>query len=346
MLLLGLGTTSLAALESLSERFDVVGIVRRPEPADDPCVVRASALGVPVVPDVSVAAVERLVATTRPDCVVVSSYDRILAEPLLARVPFVNVHYSALPQYRGRANVNWAIINGEVETAISIHVMAPGLDEGNILFQQATQIEPRASVGDLYDRLNGIQRRQLGPAVERFLDGYTGKEQDETQASWGCTRLPGDGAIDWTETTEAIDRLVRGVSEPFPGAFTHLDGRRVWVWRAEPVEQPRRYAGRVPGRVVGRSLDEGWVDVLTGDGVLRLMEIQLEDQERSDAASVIRSVKVSLGISLPGLLERIHALEGRVAELEAGQAHTTADAGPPDVAGGPNVSGGANRGQA
>jgi methionyl-tRNA formyltransferase len=101
------------------------------------------------------------------------------------------------------------------------------------------------------------------------------------------------------------------VAKPFPGAFSHLDGRRLTIWRAAPAAAPRRWAGRVPGRVVGRSVAGGWVDVLTGDGVLRLETVQPEGDEPRPAADVITSVRATLGLRPADVLARLRALEQR-----------------------------------
>src|SRR2546423_2747164 len=244
VLLLGLGPTALSALESLAERFRVAGVVRGLDGsvgADDEVVARARSLGVPVITDVRLRGVERAVEETAPDCVVVSSYDRILPSRLLGRSRFVNVHYAPLPQYRGRANVNWAVINGESETAVTVHVMAPGLDAGNILYQQPVPIGPDDTVADLYARLNDVQRRVLGETVARHLSGYDGESQDLAGATYGCTRVPDDGEIDWTAPTLQVYALVRALAPPYPGAHTYLDGRRVRILRASPVEGAPRY---------------------------------------------------------------------------------------------------------
>ena len=210
----------------------------------------------------------------------VSSYDRILPPALLDRCPFINVHYAPLPELRGRATVNWAIIDRRADTAITVHVLAAQLDAGAILFQQRVPIGRHDTVSDLYARLNELQRVHLAPAVERYLAGDPGTAQDESAATYGCTRVPVDGEIDWGRPTEDTYALVRALTEPFPGALTYIEAHPLVVWRAAPVDAPRRWAGRVPGRVVGRSAAEGWVDVLTGDGVLRLETVQLEGQER------------------------------------------------------------------
>src|SRR5262249_11448101 len=150
---------ALSALESLAGSFHVVGLMRDLAPGVDDEVARlAVSLDVPVHPVPSVTAIESLVDGLTPDCVVGSSYNRVLPARLVAKPRFVNVHYALLPRYRGRANVNWAIINGEKQTGVSIHVLEPGLDAGNILFQQAVDIGPADTVTTLYEKLNAIQR--------------------------------------------------------------------------------------------------------------------------------------------------------------------------------------------
>jgi methionyl-tRNA formyltransferase len=240
-----------------------------------------------------------------------------LPDALLAKCRFVNVHYAMLPRYRGRANVHWAVINGEAVTGISIHAMAPGLDAGNILFQAAVAIGEQDTVTHLYERLNDIQRRALGGAVQRFLEGDAGEPQDENQASYGCTRVPDDGEINWSASSVSIDRLVRGLARPFPGAFSYFENRRLILWRATRVINAPRYDGRIPGRVVRVSQSEGFVDVLTGDGILRLFEVQLDGEEVTRAASVIRSVKCTLGLRSGDLLRRIEQLEAQISVLGA-----------------------------
>jgi methionyl-tRNA formyltransferase len=309
VLLLGLGPTTRSALESLTARFQVAGLIRD---GDDEVVEAARALGVPVLCDPGIERVERAVTETGPDCVVVSSYNRILPARLLALCRFVNVHYAPLPQYRGRANVNWAIINGEPETAITIHVLAPGLDAGNILYQQRVPIGPDDTVGDLYAKLNDVQRQVLGDTVVRHLDGYEGEPQDEASATYGCTRVPDDGEIDWSAPTRQTYALVRALGPPYPGAHTYLGGRRLAVLRASLPANAPRYAGRIPGRVVGRSRQDGHVDVLTGDGMLRIHEVATAGSGAVPASAVIASTRQTLGLRTADLLARIETLESHL----------------------------------
>lgn len=320
VLLIGMGSTTLSALESLTARFRVVGLVRDsrplPEGGGDEVVERARTLIVPVLSDLSLEGMERAVIQSRPDCTVVSSYDRILPDKILGRCRFVNVHYAPLPEYRGRANVNWAIINSESETAITIHVIEPGLDAGNILFQQRVPIGPDDSVGDLYTKLNEVQRQVLAETVSRYIAGYQGEPQDETSATYGCTRVPEDGEINWSDSTKEIYGLVRALAPPYPGAHTYLNARRVTILRASPAVNAPRYVGRIPGRVVGRSRRAGHVDVLTGDGVLRIYEMMADDSVAQPASAFVASTRQTLGLRTVDLLARIKSLESRLNSLD------------------------------
>lgn len=318
VLLLGDGPTTLTALRSLTACCNVVGVLRAAgDTVVDPVRAYAVPHGIPVRPLEQLGELPRIVTELHPDVVVISSFSRILSAEVLGLSRFINVHYSPLPRYRGRANVNWAIINGEPTAAISVHMVRPGLDDGEILYQEEIDISPKDTATTLYERLNAIQERELGAAVLRVVAGDTGRLQDQSAATYGCGRGPDDGEIDWRQPTAAIDRLIRALTPPFPGAFTHLEGLPLRILRAAPAPNPARYEGRVPGRVVGRSRREGWVDVLTGDGVLRLFDVANDTRGETSAASVLLSTRATLGLSKLDLLRRIESLETRLRLLEA-----------------------------
>ena len=318
VVLLADGPTGFAALRSLAAQCRVVQIFRKPDqPEASELRAFAKARDIPVAQLQELNQLQKMIAEQRPAAVVISSFDRIIPPQILALCRFINVHYSLLPHYRGRANVNWAIINGEPTAGISIHLVIPDLDGGNLLFQQAISIGANDTVTSLYDRLNAIQEHELGGVVVRAITGYQGTSQNTDHASYGCARVPDDGEIDWGQPTDTIDRLIRSLTPPFPGAFTHLDGQRLIVASASPRLDAPCYVGRVPGRIVGRSPSEGWVDVLTGDGVLRMFSVLPANSERPcAAASVIGSTRATLGLSRLDLLRRIVALEDRLASLE------------------------------
>jgi methionyl-tRNA formyltransferase len=315
--LVGFGPTTETALRSLSEHTKVIGLLRERRESD-PAITLADRLQVPVFDPRQSPVLGTLLEEAQPDCVVVSSYNLIIKSDLLSRWTFVNVHYAPLPRYRGRASVNWAIINGEPTAAISIHLIDAGLDSGNILYQEEIPIGDRDTVSDLYRRLNEIQEKHLGPAVRRVVDeAWRGTAQDQTGATYGCGRAPEDGEIRWADSARNIDRLVRALTPPFPGAYTHYQGKRVAVLRSEPLDDPYTYSGRVAGRVLRLSRAEGWVDVFTGQGVLRIYEVEVEPGDVLKAAEVFGSTRASLGLKSSDLLETIRELSERLTRCEA-----------------------------
>jgi len=181
VLLVGLGPTTADALAGLAAGTELVALIRA---GDDEVTAAAGRLGVPVRGDATVAGLRQAVQELGPDCVVVSSFDRILPADLVETCPFVNVHYAPLPRLRGRATVNWAIINGETEATISVHRLAPGLDAGGILHAEQVPIGPRDTVSDVYAALNRVQRRVLPAVVRAVLAGDEGRPQDEAAATY------------------------------------------------------------------------------------------------------------------------------------------------------------------
>jgi methionyl-tRNA formyltransferase len=302
VLIIGLGATSRSALDGLAGDFDIVALLRD---TDDDTVDVAAQLGVPVVRDTTVVGVEAAIRDTAPDAVVVSSFNRILGRAILEQSAFVNVHYAPLPRGRGRATVNWAIINGDDRATITIHHLVPELDAGGILYQGSVPITGRSTVTSLYDELNELQRLHIAGATRAAIAGEPGTLQDCDSATYYCTRVPDDGEIDWTARTIDIDRLVRALQPPYPSAFTWWGLERLHVDVAEPVVGGRSFEGRVPGRVVDVDRHGGGVVVLTGDGALKLDRVRLGTGDQVDAASVIRSVTATVGLRTTELVDQL-----------------------------------------
>ena len=236
---------------------------------------------------------------------------RVALPPTLRRMAWLE------PTDRRLIGLTWLVKMGVLAVGAIAYVVfrSATLDAGNVLFQHSVPIHETDTVADLYERLNHLQLKHLGETVVRFLDGYAGLPQNEACATYGCTRLPEDGEVDWSAPTDTIAALIRALVKPFPGAFTYFNGRRLVIRAARAVEQPRSYEGRVPGRVVDVSRAHGHVDVLTGDGVLRLLEVEVEHESPAPASAIIRSVRATLGLRTADLLARIEALEREIASL-------------------------------
>lgn len=318
---LAYGQAAPAALRSLSRTCNVVGLVLPPgaDEASTPVLGEPLARLLPRWPCARVSDLTRIVRRERPDIGVICSFDRVLPTEVVREIPWVNVHYAPLPEYRGRAVVNWAIINRLAETAVTIHRVVPDLDAGEILWQQRVTIDDTTTIASLYAALNAALEETLGGLIAPFLDGkIPGVPQNPAAATYCSTRVPADGLLDLTRPAEECAALIRALTRPFPGAFTYYRGRRLTVWAAEVAENPRRYVAVVPGRVA--QIDPGrGVDVLTGCGVLRVTEVGLADGHPVPADSIIKSTRDTLGplgsLDVADLIVRVESLEAAVAKL-------------------------------
>lgn len=196
------------------------------------------------------------------DLVVVAGWYVFLPDDLLARMPFLGIHHSLLPKYRGGSPLVWAMIRGEREVGTSIFQLSHEMDAGMIWARAAILLDGRPYIGDVLDEANAIAIELLAG----ILDGKrTQIRQDESKATYAAQRQPDDGLIDWSRPAIEVERFVRAQSRPYPGAFTYADGQRVTIWRASAVDVD--YAG-VPGQVVRW----GGPAIVTGDGLLAIEE--------------------------------------------------------------------------
>jgi methionyl-tRNA formyltransferase len=230
-----------------------------------------------------------------PEVIVVAAYGKILPPDVLAIPPkgCINGHASLLPKYRGAAPIQWAIINGERETGVTIILMDEEMDHGPILVQRSAPIAPGETAGELHDRLAAQVADALLEALEGLEAGTISPvPQDHSQATFAPLLAKEDGRLDWSEPAETLVNRVRGVT-PWPGATTTLDGTPLKVWRA--TVGAKEASGR-PGEVVAVG-DDG-LSVACGRGAVLLEEVQVAGKRRMDASSFLRGYQVALGTVL------------------------------------------------
>lgn len=254
-----------------------------------------------IIYETSTIILQKFIEKNLPDIVLICSFNKVLSEDTLKLVSFINVHLGDLPRYRGRANVNWAIINGENKITISIHKVTPDLDGGNIYAKYPIEIKKSENVGDVYKKINKKLENVLTSVLNKILGGHNGIPQ-KGEATYCITRLPEDGLIDWNKTTREIYNLIRGVTKPYPGAFTYLEGKKMIVWSSRIPKKTKKYVGRIPGRVI-QILQDG-VEVLTSDSSIIIESITYDGKEQN-ASKLIKSVKTTLGIDIVTLFEKL-----------------------------------------
>lgn len=185
----------------------------------------------------------------------------------------VGYHPAPLPRLRGRAVIPWTILLDEKITASSLFWIEDGVDSGPLLAQRFFHVAPDETAGTLYAKHMAALDTMLRELLPRLAQGAVpGEPQDEAVATWGTRRGPSDGQIDWREPAEAVERLVRAVGRPYPGAFTEAAGERITIWSARACACAERQHAAV-GQVV--LLDGGGFAVRCGDGrALHVLEFE------------------------------------------------------------------------
>lgn len=239
-----------------------------------------------------------LIRSLRPELMVVVAYGQILPQTLLdiPRHGCLNVHTSILPKYRGAAPIQWAIVEGEPETGVSLMQMDAGLDTGPVIAEARTPIHDEDDAQTLHDRLAGLGAELLLRTIPDFI---AGRLQPVTQPAEGSTYArkitKEDGRIDWSRPARAIFNQIRGFN-PWPVAFTHLStsgrSRLLKIWRGRVEE---RSPGR-PGEILAAGGEE--LVVACGTGALRILELQPEGSRRMSAREFLSGHPLSAGTVL------------------------------------------------
>lgn len=303
ILQLAYGEMGTYALEGLSENFNIVGIVsppignnRYPTEAVRKTEKLAEQRGIPIYYDQGLKGLQEVILKTSPKAVVICSYDKVLPAELIRLSRFINIHHGDLPRYRGRENLNWAIINSRDSIGLTVHEAVPELDAGGIYKIWKVPILYNDYIADLYSKVDTLVRTELPSLLEDILAKKITPKKQRGKPTYCCTRLPHDGKINWNQPAEKIRNLIRGISKPFHGAYTSISlggiEKLLTIWRADIPEQPRIYEGNIPGRV-GQIFKGRGVEILTGTIPLLITDIHFEGTDYS-ADTIIKSTSLIL----------------------------------------------------
>lgn len=211
------------------------------------------------------------------DLFVVAAFGQILSKEILTMPKYgcINIHASLLPKYRGAAPIQWSIIDGEKETGVTIMQMDEGLDTGDILTQKVVQISDDDTGESLFDKLCEAGSELLLETIPQIEAGtLCPVKQDEAKSTYAKMLRKEFGNIDFSKSAKEIWCLVRGLNS-WPSAYTYYNNKTMKIWRAEPVAEN---ADLPAGTLVKK--DKESIFVQTGEGMLRILEIQLEGKKR------------------------------------------------------------------
>lgn len=232
----------------------------------------------------------------KPDLIVVAAYGRILPGPLLSLPPLgtINVHGSLLPKYRGAAPIQWAILNGDRETGITIMQMDEGMDTGDILLPGKLTIAADDTAGSLAGKMADLGGRLLVEALEKLKAGTLHpRKQDDSRATLAPPLVKEQGIIDWRDSAWKISCQIRGL-DPWPLAFTTLNGSWLRFFRPTVIEGP---VAEPPGTLL--SADKHGLLIATGENCLQVKEIQREGGKRLSVDAFLRGHPLQPGIRFP-----------------------------------------------
>ena len=302
---MGTPVYAVPSLEALDEHHRVVGVITQPDrragrgrtliasPVKETALERGLALYQPETLR-SAEALSRL-ETWNPDLIVVAAFGQILRKPVLSlpSLGCLNVHASLLPRFRGASPISAAILDGAAETGVSIMLMDEGMDTGPVLSQAAQPIAPDDTTGTLTAKLSLLGARLLIENLPGWMDGrIEAQPQDDSDATYCKPLRKADGLLDWSRGAEQLERQVRAY-DPWPGTYTYWAGKRLSVNRAR--SHPEDDAEGSAGEVV--SFRDG-IAVVTGKGVLELLEVQLAGKKAMGAGVFSRGQRGLIGSRL------------------------------------------------
>lgn len=205
----------------------------------------------------------------QPDVIFSFYYRHMLSQELLALAPkgAFNLHGSLLPKYRGRVPINWAILNGETETGVTLHKMIAKADAGDIIAQKKVAIDATDTALVLHEKIRHASEQLLADTLPLIKMGdYSATPQDESQATYFGRRRAENGLIDWAKSATEVNNLIRAVTEPYPGAFTYLAESKMIVWRGRVLEKSH---DKLPGTIISTeplqiACGQDVLEILTG----------------------------------------------------------------------------------
>ena len=303
LIFLGTPDFAVASLKALiASRHEVLAVVTQPDKAvgrkavltPSPVKVCAEQNGIRVLQynKIRLEGVKDLKAL-KPDVMVTCAFGQILSQEILDIAPYgvVNVHGSLLPKYRGAAPIQYAVLNGEKETGITIMQTEAGIDCGDILAVEKTAVGENETAGELFDRLAEIGARLIVDTLDKLEKGeITPVKQDETKATYVKMIKKTDAKVDFSLSAEKVKNLVYGMN-PWPVAWTTLNGKMLKIYKCQVLLGD--FNGKL-GEVLSADTENGLV-VRCGEGAIKITELQIEGGKRMSAYDFLLGRKIAKG---------------------------------------------------
>ncbi len=308
VIFMGTPDFSVPVLEKLAEAgHEIVLVVTQPDRQKgrgkavqySPVKEAALAHGFPVFQPVKLRQPEAVaeLAGYPADVAVVVAFGQILPQSVLdmPRLGCVNVHASLLPMYRGADPIQAVILDGCEKTGVTVMQMDAGLDTGDILMQKEIMLAPDETGGSLYDKLSAMGAELILPALEGLENGTLRPVKQDGETCYAGMLRKEMGEMDWSRSAAVLDRQVRGLN-PWPSAYTRLDGKLLKIWKAKVLPETVPPANAIPGTVL--TVSKKSFTVQTGEGILEVLSLQPEGKKAMDTDAFLRGYPLTPGTLL------------------------------------------------
>ncbi len=311
MKIIFMGTPDFAAasLEALiASKHEIMAVVTQPdkpkgrkgELTPSPVKTIAVEKGIKVYQPVRVREQEfvEILRGYNPDVIIVVAFGQIIPESILEIPKYgcVNIHGSLLPKYRGAAPIQWAVLDGEKETGVTTMLMDKGIDTGDILLKRVINLTEDETAGSLFDKLMVLGAETILETLEGLENGsITPEKQGESPTDYAKMLTKAMGLIDFTRTAAELDCFIRGMN-PWPSAYTVLDGKTLKIWKAKPVD-----GNGGAGSVLSVGKDS--FIVCCGEKALEILEVQLEGKKRMSAGDFLKGTHLEPGTEFGGRVD-------------------------------------------
>ncbi|WP_394232574.1 methionyl-tRNA formyltransferase [Niallia oryzisoli] len=290
----------------INDGYDVIGVVTQPDRpvgrkkvlTPPPVKVEALKQGILVFQPEKIRRPEELqpILDLQPDLIVTAAFGQILPKQLLdaPRYGCINVHASLLPELRGGAPIHYAILQGKEKTGVTIMYMAEKLDAGDILTQVEVPILEEDNVGTMHDKLSVAGAKLLSETLPKLLNGELAAiQQNEEEATFASNIKREQEKIDWAKSGEEIYNHIRGLN-PWPGAYTTLQGNVLKIWRSEKIPLQ---VSEAPGTIV-KLEEEGFIVATGNQTAVKVTELQPSGKKKMSAGQFLRGAGSDLTIGI------------------------------------------------
>ena len=310
VIFMGTPDFAVGTLEALHEAgHEITLVVSQPDKpkgrghALQPTPVKAAAehLGLPVFQPAKVREAADMLEQTPADVIVVAAFGQLIPSRILHMKKFgcVNVHASLLPKYRGAAPIQWAVIDGEKESGVTIMQMDEGLDTGDMLMVQKYTLDAKETGGSLFDKLSQLGGPMILEVLKQAEAGELHPVPQGEEYTYAKMLSKETGKLDFTRPAVELERLIRGLN-PWPSCYTGLQGKMLKIWDADIVDAEQQAAEQIEkgrcGQIVLIDKNRLWIQ--TGDGCLSVQSLQLAGKKRMNIADFLRGMQIDCGTIL------------------------------------------------